>query len=149
MYQLQVCNDLNPRKNFLSMLCCSVELNENTREHHGLLYCFSCYTKLEIPVCASCHQVIENRIVDALGKKWHPEVRKSNDFHWINFSPFLFSIFVAHVVDENSMEINTTNMMVWLIVKQIINICLVQTVLFVKRLSMTEASETIVFFVNV
>ena len=49
-------------------------LDENTREVHGSLYCVSCYNKLDLPVCAACRCMIDDRVISALGKQWHVEV---------------------------------------------------------------------------
>jgi hypothetical protein len=51
-----------------------IELDENAREVSGLLYCLSCHNKLDLPVCAACRRLIDDRIISALGKQWHVEV---------------------------------------------------------------------------
>jgi hypothetical protein len=51
-----------------------IELDENAREVRGLLYCLSCHNKLDLPVCAACRRLIDDRIISALGKQWHVEV---------------------------------------------------------------------------
>ncbi|CAF1155382.1 unnamed protein product [Rotaria sordida] len=52
---------------------CRIELDHNAREVHDLLYCQSCYNKLDLPVCAACRRLIDGRVVSALGKQWHVE----------------------------------------------------------------------------
>ncbi|CAF1266367.1 unnamed protein product [Adineta steineri] len=52
---------------------CRIELDENAREIRGLLYCLSCHNKLDLPVCAACRRLIDDRVVSALGKQWHVE----------------------------------------------------------------------------
>jgi hypothetical protein len=51
-----------------------IELDENAREVRGLLYCLPCHNKLDLPVCAACRRLIDDRVVSALGKQWHVEV---------------------------------------------------------------------------
>ncbi|CAF3159464.1 unnamed protein product [Rotaria sp. Silwood2] len=64
---------------------CRIELDENAREARGLLYCQSCYNKLDLPVCAACRRLIDDRVVSALGKQWHVEhfccARCAQPFH--------------------------------------------------------------------
>ncbi|CAF0900674.1 unnamed protein product [Adineta ricciae] len=52
---------------------CHVELDENAQDVRGLLYCQTCYNKLDLPVCAACRRLIDDRVVSALGKQWHVE----------------------------------------------------------------------------
>ncbi len=52
-----------------------MELDENAREVRGTLYCLSCHNKLDLPVCAACRRLIDDRVISALGKHWHVEVR--------------------------------------------------------------------------
>ncbi|CAF2774260.1 unnamed protein product [Rotaria sp. Silwood2] len=52
---------------------CGVELDENCREVRGSLYCLPCHNKLDIPVCAACRRLIDDRVISALGKQWHVE----------------------------------------------------------------------------
>ncbi|UJR09881.1 hypothetical protein I4U23_014103 [Adineta vaga] len=52
---------------------CRIELDENARDVHGLLYCQTCYNKLDLPVCTACRRLIDDRVVSALGKQWHVE----------------------------------------------------------------------------
>ncbi|CAF3145155.1 unnamed protein product [Rotaria socialis] len=52
---------------------CQAELDENSREVRGSLYCLPCHNKLDIPVCAACRRLIDNRVISALGKQWHVE----------------------------------------------------------------------------
>lgn len=52
---------------------CGTTLDENTRDVHGSLYCVSCYNKLDLPVCAACRRMIDDRVISALGKQWHVE----------------------------------------------------------------------------
>lgn len=57
--------------------CCifhSCELDDNAREVNGLLYCFECHSQLDLPVCAACRRLIDDRVISALGKQWHVEV---------------------------------------------------------------------------
>ena len=39
------------------------------------LYCLRCHDKMGIPICGACRRPIEERVVTALGKHWHVEVR--------------------------------------------------------------------------
>lgn len=50
-------------------------LDENAREVRGVLYCPTCHHQLDLPVCAACRRVIDDRVISALGKQWHVEVR--------------------------------------------------------------------------
>lgn len=52
----------------------SVELDTNSREVGGELYCLRCHDTMGIPICGACHRPIEERVVTALGKNWHVEV---------------------------------------------------------------------------
>ena len=52
------------------------ELDENCREVRGALYCSGCHHQLDLPVCAACRRVIDDRVISALGKQWHVEVRR-------------------------------------------------------------------------
>lgn len=52
-----------------------IDLDENAREVHGSLYCLPCHNKLDLPVCAACRRLIDDRVISALGKQWHAEVR--------------------------------------------------------------------------
>jgi len=51
-----------------------VQLDENSREVRGLLYCLPCHNKLDLPVCGACRRLIDDRVISALGKQWHVEV---------------------------------------------------------------------------
>ncbi len=51
-----------------------IDLDENAREVHGSLYCLPCHNKLDLPVCAACRRLIDDRVISALGKQWHVEV---------------------------------------------------------------------------
>lgn len=53
----------------------SVELNTEAREKEQELYCLRCHDKMGIPICGACRRPIEERVVHALGKTWHVEVR--------------------------------------------------------------------------
>ncbi|KAK6111709.1 Uncharacterized protein BM_BM3366 [Brugia malayi] len=53
--------------------CCGVELETNSREVGGELYCLRCHDTMGIPICGACHRPIEERVVTALGKNWHVE----------------------------------------------------------------------------
>lgn len=55
-------------------LCNRIDLDENAREVHGSLYCVPCHNKLDLPVCAACRRLIDDRVINALGKQWHVEV---------------------------------------------------------------------------
>jgi len=59
------------RRNFSSY---RVELDENGREVRGSLYCLPCHNQLDVPVCAACRRLIDDRVISALGKQWHVEV---------------------------------------------------------------------------
>ncbi|CAF0829431.1 unnamed protein product [Adineta ricciae] len=52
---------------------CQIQLDENGREVRGLLYCLPCHNKLDVPVCAACRRLIDDRVISALGKQWHVE----------------------------------------------------------------------------
>lgn len=52
----------------------SVELDTNSREVGGELYCLRCHDTMGIPICGACHRPIEERVVTALGRNWHVEV---------------------------------------------------------------------------
>jgi hypothetical protein len=65
---------LFPKKKNSFFVCRRVELDENCREVRGSLYCLPCHNKLDLPVCAACRRLIEDRVVNALGKQWHVEV---------------------------------------------------------------------------
>lgn len=64
---------------------CGVELDSDAREVKGRagfaandmneLYCLRCHDKMGIPICGACRRPIEERVVTALGKHWHVEVR--------------------------------------------------------------------------
>ena len=51
-----------------------VNLDENYQEARGSLYCLSCHSQLDLPVCAACRRFIDDRVINALGKQWHVEV---------------------------------------------------------------------------
>ena len=53
----------------------SMELNTEAREKEEELYCLRCHDKMGIPICGACRRPIEERVVHALGKAWHVEVR--------------------------------------------------------------------------
>jgi hypothetical protein len=62
--------------NHFSCKSCNQELKSTAREVKGDLYCVKCYEKLDLPVCAACRTTIDQeRVVYALGKPWHVEVR--------------------------------------------------------------------------
>lgn len=52
---------------------CGVELTCEAREKTGELYCLRCHDKMGIPICGACRRPVEERVVHALGKAWHPE----------------------------------------------------------------------------
>lgn len=54
------------------------ELTAEARELKGELYCLPCHDKMGIPICGACRRPIEGRVVNALGKQWHVEVRPLN-----------------------------------------------------------------------
>ncbi|CAF4772763.1 unnamed protein product [Rotaria sp. Silwood1] len=64
---------------------CRIKLDENAREARSLLYCQTCYNKLDLPICAACRCLIDDRVVSALGKQWHVEhfccARCAQPFH--------------------------------------------------------------------
>ena len=62
-----------------SILSYREELSASARELRGELYCLPCHDKMGIPICSACHRPIEERIVTALGKHWHVEVRLFRD----------------------------------------------------------------------
>ena len=50
---------------------CGIELRHDSREVKGDLYYLKCHDQMNIPICGGCRRPIEERIVTALGKKWH------------------------------------------------------------------------------
>lgn len=64
---------------------CGIELDADAREVRNRsgfakndmneLYCLRCHDKMGIPICGACRRPIEERVVTALGKHWHVEVR--------------------------------------------------------------------------
>jgi len=42
-------------------------------EYEGMPHCSNCYKGLFCPRCAKCDKPITDRIITALGKKWHPD----------------------------------------------------------------------------
>lgn len=52
---------------------CGIELKPDSRQVNGDLYCLKCHDKLGIPICGACRRPIEERVVTALGRYWHPE----------------------------------------------------------------------------
>eukprot|EP01091_Cochliopodium_minus_P016211 TRINITY_DN5_c0_g1_i1.p1 TRINITY_DN5_c0_g1~~TRINITY_DN5_c0_g1_i1.p1 ORF type:complete len:662 (-),score=226.75 TRINITY_DN5_c0_g1_i1:175-2160(-) len=53
---------------------CSNELGTSSFfEQEGKPHCENCYQNLFCPRCAACDQPITQRVITALGKKWHPE----------------------------------------------------------------------------
>ncbi len=73
MYNMPVCLKFIFKKENISLYY-RVELDENGREVRGSLYCLPCHNKLDVPVCAACRRLIDDRVVSALGKQWHVEV---------------------------------------------------------------------------
>lgn len=55
----------------------SKELTADARELKGELYCLPCHDKMGVPICGACRRPIEGRVVNAMGKQWHVEVRVS------------------------------------------------------------------------
>lgn len=58
--------------------CVSVhrkELTAEARELKGELFCLPCHDKMGVPICGACRRPIEGRVVNAMGKQWHVEVR--------------------------------------------------------------------------
>lgn len=53
------------------------ELTSDARELKGELYCLPCHDKMGVPICGACRRPIEGRVVNAMGKQWHVEVRCS------------------------------------------------------------------------
>lgn len=53
------------------------ELTCDARELKGELYCLPCHDKMGVPICGACRRPIEGRVVNAMGKQWHVEVRCS------------------------------------------------------------------------
>lgn len=51
------------------------ELTAEARELKGELYCLPCHDKMGVPICGACRRPIEGRVVNAMGKQWHVEVR--------------------------------------------------------------------------
>lgn len=52
---------------------CGIELMPDARQVDGELYCLKCHDNMDIPICGACRRPIEERVVTALGKKWHKE----------------------------------------------------------------------------
>lgn len=52
------------------------ELTADARELKGELYCLPCHDKMGVPICGACRRPIEGRVVNAMGKQWHVEVRE-------------------------------------------------------------------------
>lgn len=59
------------------LLLCRKELTSDARELKGELYCLPCHDKMGVPICGACRRPIEGRVVNAMGKQWHVEVRCS------------------------------------------------------------------------
>lgn len=59
-----------------SIIFCSKELTADARELKGELYCLPCHDKMGVPICGACRRPIEGRVVNAMGKQWHVEVRR-------------------------------------------------------------------------
>ena len=57
---------------------CRKELTADARELKGELYCLPCHDKMGVPICGACRRPIEGRVVNAMGKQWHVEVRRLN-----------------------------------------------------------------------
>ena len=57
-------------------LICSQVLTAKSREKDGELFCLRCHDRAA-SICACCHKPIEGRIIHAIGKTWHPEVKFS------------------------------------------------------------------------
>ncbi|VDM16350.1 unnamed protein product [Hydatigera taeniaeformis] len=52
---------------------CDEELDSQCQIYRGKALCSQCFlTTPEIAVCCACHHTIEDRVVLALGKVWHP-----------------------------------------------------------------------------
>jgi hypothetical protein len=66
------------KNNFLSF---RIQLDENSREARGSLYCLPCHNKLDLPVCAACRRLIDDRVICAFGKQWHVEVCSVYIYH--------------------------------------------------------------------
>lgn len=74
---------------------CGVELDSNAREVRNRsgfakndmneLYCLRCHDKMGIPICGACRRPIEERVVTALGKHWHVEVKIKNETKLCHF----------------------------------------------------------------
>ena len=71
MYNLSVSLRLDQTQSFYSRDRSA--LDENAREVRGALYCSRCHHDLDLPVCAGCRRVIDDRVISALGKQWHVE----------------------------------------------------------------------------
>ncbi|OAF67090.1 LIM and senescent cell antigen-like-containing domain protein 2 [Intoshia linei] len=53
---------------------CGCELSNYAREYESQLYCFRCYNKLGVAICAACRRPIENaRVIHAMNQAWHEE----------------------------------------------------------------------------
>lgn len=60
----------------------SKELTADARELKGELYCLPCHDKMGVPICGACRRPIEGRVVNAMGKQWHVEVRVLSFFYF-------------------------------------------------------------------
>jgi hypothetical protein len=81
------------RNSLFLLLFHRVELDENGREVRGALYCLPCHNKLDLPVCAACRRLIDDRVISALGKHWHVEVSFIADYKSI-LRIFIFLAFL-------------------------------------------------------
>lgn len=77
-----ICTDMfvircNGRDIDIKCVClCRKELTADARELKGELYCLPCHDKMGVPICGACRRPIEGRVVNAMGKQWHVEVRR-------------------------------------------------------------------------
>lgn len=66
-----------------------IDLDEHSRDVQGFLYCLACHNKLDLPICSSCHRLIDDRVIHALGKQWHVEVNRFD----MKKKPLIFDFF--------------------------------------------------------
>lgn len=69
------------------------ELTAEARELKGELYCLPCHDKMGVPICGACRRPIEGRVVNAMGKQWHVEVRQGWDLSMLELQFYTLCIF--------------------------------------------------------
>lgn len=69
---LQASNALWHPEHFQCQNCATPLGTQPFFEYEGSPHCERCYKGMFMPRCAKCDKTIEDRIITALGKKWHP-----------------------------------------------------------------------------